>query len=371
MPELQLHLIPTPGAKPEFLATVETSCSSLPFKVVLENYTRDSWAWKPHAAWQSVEMTPSSPKAKEKLTGFLNYLKERQKCAYGRFSPTAVFCISYIAQSATKMTCRFTLDATQVPNCTILKPKKKENGSSAASAQLNTASVKKPQPRPQPQQSSRKKSGILGNLLGAQERTEHHMDATYVKKPKPSTDTTESGSATAQSVLQKFRQTMQQKMLDFDIVESENVLQVKLSLAEITKELVGEENTKVTMQDVKYIVSEQAEEVNEAWVCVTEPSEFMDEVVVSVYKEAPPEVLEEVNQVELPQEVRGQQRAIQEARQKAVAKQEALKEKKLLALATQQDDNLATLNVNKRDRRTIEELQLEMSGTKKAKVDES
>lgn len=92
---------------------------------------------------------------------------------------------------------------------------------------------------------------------------------------------------------------------------------------------------------------------------------------MSVYKEAPPGVLEEVNKVELPEEVRGQQRAIQEARQKAVAKQEALAEKKLLAQATKEDEDLATLNVNKRDRRTIEDHQLERNGSKKARVDES
>lgn len=368
MPELHLHLIPSPGAKPEFLATVETppSCKSLlPVKVILEGYTRDAWAWKPHSAWQSMETTPSTPKAKDKLAGFLKYLKERQKCAYGRFSPTAVFVISYVAQSPNKITCRYTLDATQVPNCTIIKSKK-QTGSSSAAPRSTATSVKQQQQQP----SSRKKSGMLGNLLGAQQRTEHHMDVTHVKKPKPSSEASSSSTMTAQSVLQKFRSTMEQKMLDFDI-ENDNLLQVKVSIADVTKDLKGEENTKVTMQVLKYIVSEQAEEVNEEWVCVPEPSEFMDEVVVSVYKEAPPEVLEEVNKVELPDEVRGQQRAIIEARQKAVAKQEALKDKELLARATAQDEDLATLNVNKRDRRTIEEIQLEMNDSKKAKVDES
>ena len=59
---------------------------------------------------------------------------------------------------------------------------------------------------------------------------------------------------------------MQQKMLDFDIEDDNNVLQVKISLADVTKELQGEEKTKVTMECVKFIVYEQAEEVNEEWV---------------------------------------------------------------------------------------------------------
>jgi len=377
MPELHLHLIPTPGAKPEFLASVEIpeNIASLPSKVVLEGYTRDAWAWKPSPALTSMEMTPTSQKSKEKLAGFLKYLKERQKCAYGRFSPTAVLVVSYI-QSANKSTFRFSLDATQVTNCPLVK-KKQVNGN-----QSSTASKPVQQQRPQQQQqqqqaqSSRKKSGMLGNLLGAQERTEHHMDATYVKKPKPLTATDTSNSTdgsikTAQQVLQKFRQTMEQKMLDFDIEEDNNVLQVKISLAEISKELQGEEKTKVTMDVLKYIVFEQAEEVNEEWVGVKEPSEFMDEVVISVYKEAPPEVLEEVNQAELPDEMRGQQRAIQEARRKEIARQEALQDKQRMALAMAVDEDMATLNTNKRDRRTIEEIQREMNDPKKARMAES
>lgn len=364
MPELHLHLIPTPGAKPEFLATVETppNTTSLPSKIILEGYARDAWAWKPCPAFTSLELTPSTQKSKEKLAGFLKYLKERQKCAYGRFSPTAVLVFSYI-QSPNKISCRFTLDATQVPNCNIIKKKTPENGAQPSSSKLPPL-----QPKPQ-SSSSRKKSGMLGNLLGAQQRTDHHMDATHVKKPKPSVinEASSNNTKTAQQVLQKFRQTMEQKMLDFDL-EDDNVLQVKISLAEITKELQGEEKTKVTMDVLKYIVYEQAEEVNEDWVGVKEPSEFMDEVVVSVYKEAPPEVLEQVNQAELPEEMKGQQRAIQEARRRTVAKQEAMEDKRLVALATAADEDLATLNVNKRDRRSIEEIQREMNDPKRART---
>ena len=365
MPELHLHLIPTPGAKSEFLATVEVPASdsvarSLPSQVILEGYTRDAWAWKPHPAWTTVEMSPTTPKAKEKLNGFLNYLKERQKCAYGRFSPAAVLVVSYI-QSPDKATCRFTLDATQISNCTLVKPKEK---STVAIASGNVQ---------QQQQPTRKKSGMLGNLLGAQQRTQSHMNTVHVNKPKPQGATTTSSTSTttktAQDVLQQFRQTMEQKMLDFDL-QDDNCLHVNVSLADVTKELEGEEKTKVTMDVLKYIVYEQAEEVNEEWVGVKEPSEFMDDIVISVYKEAPPEVLEEVNKAELPDEVRGQQRAIQEARQRAIAKQEATEERRRMALATAEDEELATLNVKKRDRRTIEEIQREMHEPKRPRMAE-
>ena len=41
-------------------------------------------------------------------------------------------------------------------------------------------------------------------------------------------------------------------------------------------------------------------EVNDAWIAHKEPSEFIDQVTICIYKEgaAPPEVLEEVNQGE-------------------------------------------------------------------------
>jgi hypothetical protein len=170
---------------------------------------------------------------------------------------------------------------------------------------------------------------------------------------------------------------MQEKMLNFETT-SDNVLPVQLSLANMTRELQGDDRSKVTMQILKFIVNEQAEEVNEDWICHSEPSEFMDEIVISVYKEAPPDVLEEVNKVELPEEVVGQQRAIQEARQRAVAKQEADRDKQLQQMAMQEDkeEEMATLNVHKRDRRTIEEIQLEKmnsngSSVKRARLDES
>jgi hypothetical protein len=375
MPDLELHLIPTPGAKPEFLATVETPCLALPSKIVLEGYTRDAWAWKPHSAWQNATISPTTPKATSKLSGFVTYLKERNKCAYGRFSQTALLVISYIQSSSSSassnnntVTCRFTLDATEVPNCNVVKPKLNQKPSA------NTAALPKQQAT-----SKRKKSGILGNLLGAQERTEHCMDVTHVKKSTASTDATTNATTvkTAQEVLTAFRNTMQEKMLNFEMT-SDNVLPVQLSLANMTRELQGDDRSKVTMQILKFIVNEQAEEVNEDWICHSEPSEFMDEIVISVYKEAPPDVLEEVNKVELPEEVVGQQRAIQEARQRAVAKQEADRDKQLQQMAMQEDkeEEMATLNVHKRDRRTIEEIQLEKmnsngSSVKRARLDES
>ena len=142
--QVQLFLIPTPGAKPEFLATLEGANSnnatnnnnnkyqpsssldsSLPEKIVLENYTRDAWAWKPNPSiWQSVAV--QAVDGRNKLPGFLKYLKERQKSAYGRFADKeAIWVISYIQKSSTTTTtsssnyptmeCRFSWDVSTIP----------------------------------------------------------------------------------------------------------------------------------------------------------------------------------------------------------------------------------------------------------------
>lgn len=367
MPQVQLLLIPTPGAKPEFLATVVTTSETemsvtLPPKLVFEGYTRDAWAWKPHSSWTSVECTPADAKSQQKLDGFLKYLQERQKCAYGRFSQstTALVAFSYIQSSSKKPMLRFTHDATQLPNCSIIM--KQQTPTEQPKQQQQPTTV-----------TTNKKTGMLGNLLGAQKRTDQHMNVTVTKK-RPVEAASENSSSipkTAQQVLQDFRQAMEQKMLDFDLDKDENCVKVRLELANITRVLRGEEKARVTMQVLKYIVYEQAEEVNEEWVACKEPSEFVDDIIIAVYKEAPPEILEQVNQVEETEEVRGAGRAISEARRK-VAAREDYKLQHQAVQADDDDDDLATLNTNKRDRRTIEEIQLGLNDhSKRTRMTES
>jgi hypothetical protein len=164
---------------------------------------------------------------------------------------------------------------------------------------------------------------------------------------------------------------MEQEMLDFDI-SSEPCLKVKIDLAGKLRLMTDDEKQtgKVTMEILKYIVYEQAEEVNEEWIAHREPSEFMDEVVITIYKEgeAPPEVLEDINKAELPDEVRGQQRAIQEQMQKAeqIKAQKLRVEQTRLAMQMkkgqqkdEEDEDFAALNTQKRDRRTIEDFERE------------
>lgn len=85
MKEVQLFLIPAPGAKPEFLAKIrpvavgakETELwESLEDTIALEGYTRESWAWKPSVD-QFVTLSAESTDGRKKLPGFIKYLCDR------------------------------------------------------------------------------------------------------------------------------------------------------------------------------------------------------------------------------------------------------------------------------------------------------
>ena len=81
----------------------------------------------------------------------------------------------------------------------------------------------------------------------------------------------------------------------------------------------------VTMEVLKFVVHEMAEEIGEEDTagkeCIShrEPSEFTNEATIVVYRGSdvcPPDVLEEMNQADLPNKVRGVARAVREAAQR-------------------------------------------------------
>ena len=390
MKQIKLLLAPQPGAKPEYLDDVSLYSPSpvvlklwneeLPREpLLLEAYTRDAWAWKPNNAWTTV--TVASATGRNKLAGFTDYLKQRQKSCFGRFAPRGVLVVSYTQPSSYtkssdpfRMDCRIVLDMAQIPKCNL-----KPLGKAAPTVGRATAS-NKPATAVVPR---KKGGGLLGKLVGAQQRTNHHVAVATVKRSAPvignssanvgglgegtATATTGIEARTAQQVLNDFRQSMQDKMLNFDLDQGEEKLEVKLSVGEHTAGLSVEDKSRVTMEILKYMVYEAAEEVNEEWVAHKEPSEFMDEAIIAVYKEgaAPPEVLEEVNKGELPDEVRGQQRAIEQQRHRQVNQAES-KHKQLLESDAHryeaedaQNDDFAVLNTNKRDRRSVEDYERE------------
>eukprot|EP00980_Cylindrotheca_fusiformis_P010639 scaffold2366_cov115-Cylindrotheca_fusiformis.AAC.13 len=386
MKPVELRLVSVPGQKPEFLAALEVISpppdvwqpDSSVTHIVLENYTREPWALDTATKWQTVQV--QSVDGRNKLPGFVSYLRERKKTAYGRYGNSHIVVVPPNQMSSKVLTCRIARLDKMPPQCP-LKPKEGvATKPPKPAANTNATSTKPGAPG-----KARKGMGLLGNLVGAQKRTNQHLISAAVKKKSnestadsnadSTNDTNTTPLKTAGQLLMEFRQEMEQEMLDFDIAP-EPSLKVKLDLAGKLRLLSDDEKQtgKVTMEVLKYIVYEAAEEVNEEWIAHKEPSEFMDEVVITIYKEgeAPPEVLEDINKAELPEEVLGQQRALQQQQQRmqeAKANKE-IQRKQKLALAQQQqqgddDHDFAVLNTNKRDRRTIEEIQMERQGSKR------
>uniref|UniRef100_A0A7S3P6Y8 Uncharacterized protein n=1 Tax=Amphora coffeiformis TaxID=265554 RepID=A0A7S3P6Y8_9STRA len=377
--EIQLMLVPEPGKPAQALATLRVVDPSPTASkvweevhkhsktVVLEGYTRDAWAWKPGAtAWTSLVV--ESRDGKKKLPGFNKYLKDRQKCAYGRFllgGTTGIWVVSYVQKPTgheDRMESRICLDLTKIPGCTLsaAPPKATRAPPPPTAATAAGAPVRK-----------RSGAGLLGKLVGAQKKTNSHV--AVAKAPRPvavAPEATTTGGIpveqkTAVNVLAEFRNEMEQKMMDFDI-SAESEFKVPLSLSKYTAGLSEADLPKVTMEILKYMVYEAAEEVNEEWISHKEPSEFMDEVTIVVYKEgcAPPEVLEEMNKAELPEEAKAQQRALQNERQRQISAAERKRDQELelgahSAFADDEDDGVAALNANKRDRRTLEDYERE------------
>jgi hypothetical protein len=314
-------------------------------------------------------MTVKSIDGRNKLPGFVKYLKQRQKSAYGRFPMKGLLVISYIqsCKEPDRMSCSITLDFGDLPNCQ-LKPLP------ATAQQQQPAAIRPPL-------LSGKKTGLLGKLVSGAQRTQQSMLATAnlvssrnsddnlpISTSAVTSDKASSATSlprTAQEVLAEFRESMQQKMLDFELAPDVTI-KIELSLPEYIAGLENEEQTRVTMDVLKYMVYEASEEVDEEWIAFKEPSEFMDECVITVYKQghAPPDVLEEMNRAELPEEVRGQERAIAQERQRQAERQQLLQQKIAQEQAHKQHihdeaDEIEALNTQKRDRRTIEDYERE------------
>jgi hypothetical protein len=419
MDETTILLVPAPGAKPEFLATVEPAGASgdLPFEVVLSSYTRDGWAMMappPTEPWKTTWF--KSVDGRGKLPGFLKYLRERKKVPMGRFEPAAagssgkgVIVVPFDQPSPPAgllgdgsgasvddlIYCRYILDESQIgrgyrrtgpsPEATSIAQQQKQQKQMAQmqqqqrqQAKAKAASAPKPAPK-----SSRASSGMLGNLMAATKRTNTQLNTLPVRKAASASTNAGagagggaggSGSTGTVAVMAQFRQDVEQKMLDFRNNAAQTCLKVPISLATVVRDLPPEQKQSVTMDVLKYVVYEQAEEVGEdKWVAAKEPSEFMDECIIAVYKEghAPENVLEDLNKGELPDEILQQQRAMRQAREKEVARKEtkadAQRHKETVGSGAP-DDEAWTLNTQKRDRRTIEEIQKEMESQKRQRT---
>lgn len=303
---------------------------------------------------------------------------------------TFVWVISHKQTSSSHLSCRIA-PIHSIPKCP-LRPKSSiptTRKPAAATATLTSSAAASSTTKIKPK---KKGFGLLGNLVGAQRRTNHQVvtsntatqsaaaaAAAAAGKNNSNHLVEETGDgkvavplATSGQVLADFRHEMEQKMLDFDIAPDVS-MNIEVKLSDHTKKVQEADKGKITMEVLKYIVYEQAEEVNEEWIAHKEYSEFTDEITVAIYKDAedaPPEVLEELNQAEIPEEMKAQQKMIEQKRRQqemnALRIQEALQRQALRKIANTSggDDNngegaggFSVLNTEKRDLRTIEEIQ--------------
>ena len=374
MNETTLLLAPAPKAPGEFLVTIECDDVDLelPFEITLNQYSRDrSWIESP--LWKKATMK-IVPGQERRYPGFLKYIQERQKSAWGTFYTTSsnnkgIFLIPHTLKKndITQVYCYVGLDPrllqqpAKPPQSQQPPPTKKiqqqqqftktkssivAGNSNNNNNRTNTNSNSKPS-----------KSGLLGNLLGAQRRTNHHMDNTTGLKSQSSANNDSENMTTGQ-VIAKFRNQIEDKLTKFQSSSDTFILKIPVSLAEQTANLAPDEE--VTMDILKFIIHEQVEEVDDRWIAVREPSEFVDEASFAVYKEGhcPEEILQEYNKGDLPDEIKGQQRAMSDASAKAEQKKLQKVQRSNERSAHTTNINITTaLNQNKRDRRTIEEIQ--------------
>ncbi|KAL7530732.1 hypothetical protein ACHAWF_003496 [Thalassiosira exigua] len=413
MNETTIMLSPSPGdprAKPDFLATVEPLVPreppfALPFELVLDGYTREPWSrgesnrsGDQHGdskEWQSCYLV--STDGRKRLPGFMKYLQGRKKAAVAKFEATeslqssgpakAILVVPHDPPPIPAEDLPGGVDASQVifvkylRDENILKKGSNDPQKQKQQQQLKILQQHKiqqqqiqqqrqtqqqkqhqaaQQKNPPPSASSNKKGGFLGNLLGAQRRTENHLDVVRSKKSSGGDYDPNTGAA---GCINAFRKKVSADLERFKSDPTTFETKVTIELASMVKSVPMEERDKVTLDVFKFTVYEQVEEVGmDRWIAVKEPSEFLDECVIAVYKEghAPAEVLEDHFKGEMPDEMKGQARHLAETQSKVIQK----KDKKKSELAIKQsmaEDNVVVLNSNKRDRRTLEQIQRDLS----------
>lgn len=396
MNEITLQCADTPDAPVKnFLATLEPMTSTtdateedLPFEITLDRYTRDSWSllkstndrvWK--TCWfKSID-------DKRRLPGFLQFLKSRKKAAYGKFeSPlpdettgeinTAIFLVPFEQPSlmdsgdGEKRDCIFVKYCLDERKAIIARAPVVMNSSkqavdlqhkqhtnhghthivnNAASSSASVVGIKVG------------RGGLLGNLLGATHRTNQHLDTVRSQK-KNKASNIDTGAVTWNQVVNNFRQKIEKQLIDFG-QSTLNEFKILINLADMTRDIASlEEKANVTMKVLEFIVFESVEEINEEWTPYKQPSEFMDECTIVVYKEGhvPAEVQDDLNRGEIPDEVRQEQRAVREAMSREEKKRLKIIQEDNLKKTAGQTVDVSVLNTEKRDRRTIEEIQKDL-----------
>ena len=413
-----------PSSKPDFLATVEPILPkqlpfTLPFELIFDGYTRESWSsgsskvttsssdtqQSSNDEWQSCYLI--STDGRNRLPGFLQYLQGRKKAAICKFdnddaSSKSLLVVPYDPPPLPLDKLPDGIDINQVlfvkylRDKNMLKKKGSDDGNAAKMIEQQKLVLdqqkkqhqlmqqqkekrmkiqqqknqqqpqrKTPIPSSQPSSSTNKKvgggSGLLGNLLGKQRKTETHLD--LVRGEKNSSDMTFDPTTGAAGCINAFRTKISTELEQFKSNPTIHIHKITISLSELIRSVPTSERDKVTLDVFKFTVYEQVEEVGmDKWIAAKEPTEyFMDECIINVYKEGhcPPDVLEDINKAEVPDEIKGATRHIVDTQSKAIQRKEAKKHAELNK-STGGEDNVVVLNSNKRDRRTLEQIQKDL-----------
>jgi hypothetical protein len=135
---------------------------------------------------------------------------------------------------------------------------------------------------------------------------------------------------TSMQIISDFRTDMEQKMIDFQS-SSELILKLPLKVSDFhQKALTQTDASRITMDILKYCVNEAVEDADDRWICHKEPSEFADECVLAIYKreeDVPPDVMEDLNSVELPEVAKIEQHKLQEQRKQQEMKAQQIRER--------------------------------------------
>ena len=399
-------LTPSPGVKPEFLATVEPlsmkSSSqqqqlSLPFEVVLDGYTREPWssgmndnAKDNSISWKTAYLL--STDGRNRLPGFLKYLRDRKKACVAKFTDSTastkailvvpfdpppipleqlpdgvdknqLIYVKYLADERVLKGKPPTKDVEQQNH----KEKQMQQQKKMQQMQQQQQKQQKQQQRKQaviPQSMPSKKGiggGILGKLMGAQQRTDNHLDV--VRTKRRNNDLAPDLTSGAAGAITSFRERVATDLEKFKSDNSTFVTKVSISLAALVNEVPIEERDKVTMDVFKYVVYEQVEELGmDRWVAAKEPTDFVDEAIIAVYKEGhvPADVWEDLNKADVPDEVKGLSRHIADTQSKTAQRKDKRNSEVIMRQNAVGEDNVVVLNTNKRDRRTLEQIQKDL-----------
>ena len=373
---------------------------SLPFELVLDGYTREPWssgmsdnAKDNSISWKTAYLL--STDGRNRLPGFLKYLRDRKKACIAKFtdstaSTKAILVVPFdpppipleqLPDGVDKnqlMYVKYLADERVLKGKQPTKDVEQQNHKEKQMQQqkkIQQQQQQQQQKQQKQQQHQRKQAvmpqsisstkgiggGILGKLMGAQQRTDNHLDV--VRTKRRNNDLAPDLTSGAAGAITSFRERVATDLEKFKSDNNIFVTKVSISLAALTNEVPIEERDKVTMDVFKYVVYEQVEELGmDRWVAAKEPTDFVDEAIIAVYKEGhvPADVLEDLNKADVPDEVKGLSRHIADTQSKTAQRKDKRNSEVIMRQNAVGEDNVVVLNTNKRDRRTIEEIQMDL-----------